>query len=69
MMLFVNYAKGGFTGLLWHTIGTNGTITGARSTVRRSAGVKVFRLESENAVLKANIPEDVLRKIVAEHTC
>ncbi|KAK6748325.1 hypothetical protein RB195_001133 [Necator americanus] len=32
MILFVSHAKGGATGLLWHAIGTNRRITGARST-------------------------------------
>ncbi|KAK6752525.1 hypothetical protein RB195_003755 [Necator americanus] len=38
MMLFVSHAKGGTTGLLWHAIGTNGRITGARSTSSKING-------------------------------
>ncbi|KAK6766066.1 hypothetical protein RB195_025774 [Necator americanus] len=42
MMLFVSHAEGGTTGLLWHAIGTNGRITGARST---SSKIKVTLLD------------------------
>ncbi|KAK6743189.1 hypothetical protein RB195_010446 [Necator americanus] len=38
MMLFVSHAKGRTTGLLWHAIGTNGRITGARSTSSKTNG-------------------------------
>ncbi|KAK6761019.1 hypothetical protein RB195_022185 [Necator americanus] len=38
MMLFVSHAKGGTTGLLWHTIGANGRIAGARSTSSKING-------------------------------
>ncbi|KAK6728580.1 hypothetical protein RB195_005926 [Necator americanus] len=38
MMLFVSHAKGLTTGLLWHAIGTNGRITGARSTSSKING-------------------------------
>ncbi|KAK6761371.1 hypothetical protein RB195_022435 [Necator americanus] len=38
MMLFVSHAKGGTTGLLWHAIGKNGRITGARSKINGCQG-------------------------------
>ncbi|KAK6756346.1 hypothetical protein RB195_014637 [Necator americanus] len=38
MMFFVSHAKGGTTGLLWHAIGTNGRITGARSPCSKING-------------------------------
>ncbi|KAK6748226.1 hypothetical protein RB195_001071 [Necator americanus] len=38
MMLFVSHAKGGTTGLLWHATGTNGRITGVRSTSSKVNG-------------------------------
>ncbi|KAK6742845.1 hypothetical protein RB195_010233 [Necator americanus] len=38
MILFVSHAKEGTTGLLWHAIGTNGRITGTRSTSSKING-------------------------------
>ncbi|KAK6762549.1 hypothetical protein RB195_023322 [Necator americanus] len=38
MMLTVSHAKEGTTGLLWHAIGTNGRIIGARSTSSKING-------------------------------
>ncbi|KAK6731980.1 hypothetical protein RB195_008058 [Necator americanus] len=38
MILYVSHAKGGTTGLLWHAIGTNGRITGVRSTSSKING-------------------------------
>ncbi|KAK6736237.1 hypothetical protein RB195_019112 [Necator americanus] len=38
MVLFMSHVKGGTTGLLWHAIGTNGRITGARSTSSKING-------------------------------
>ncbi|KAK6763536.1 hypothetical protein RB195_024019 [Necator americanus] len=62
MMLFVSHAKGGTTGLLWHAIGTNGRLTGARSTSSKINGSQGDQdLELDGSVV---YPEHLITSLI-----
>ncbi|KAK6753863.1 hypothetical protein RB195_013073 [Necator americanus] len=72
MMLFVSHAKGGTTGLLWHAIGTNGRITGARSTSSKINGsqgdqgdqVPLHNVREDGHVIPEVLPFEVQNAIM-----